>query len=122
MTENKATFVKELYKLVSQHTSEWSGITDMTYLQHSNGEEYVYITYKTDNPGVGPQRRFCVTASSCSGILDDFLRNCNKAPWMSGTDKIDPASPCLTCQYKNVCGDFSRSQPCTGYAEESQED
>lgn len=77
MRENKASFVKKFCELVKNNTMEYADIIDMTYEKEDSGEEYIYVTYKSNC-----QRRICVTASSCAAIMLDFLNNINHAEWL----------------------------------------
>lgn len=77
MRENKAVFVKKFCELVRDNTMEYADIIDMTYEKEDSGEEYIYVTYKSNC-----QRRICVTASSCAAIMLDFLNNINHAEWL----------------------------------------
>ena len=77
MKENKASFVKKFCELVRNNTMEYADLIDMTYEKEDSGEEYIYVTYKSNC-----QRRICVTASSCAAIMLDFLNNINHAEWL----------------------------------------
>ena len=82
--ENKALFTKKLFILLSQNTRAYADVTDMTYRDEPGGE-YIYITYNND-----AQRRIDVTASSCTGILEDFIKQSHKDNWVHGDQKITP--------------------------------
>lgn len=86
-TENKADFVRKFFLLISENTSYFSDLYDMAYVKETNGEEYIYATYKNTNRETGevtpgPQRRICVTADSCKAIIQDFVTQIGSAPWV----------------------------------------
>ena len=78
MKEDKTLFVEKLNELIS-YTHKWSDIDRLVYIQDEHGEEWVYAQYNN-----GCQRRVCVSADSCSGILVDFSTRIDSAEWVHG--------------------------------------
>lgn len=81
MKENKALFVRQLHNLIMQ-TSEFSDIIALQYINDKDGE-WIYAFYES-----GSQKKIDITASSCRGIMEDFLNQINKNDWIPPEKRV----------------------------------
>lgn len=79
MTENKKEFVKKLEELLK--TTRTYG--DIEELVLTDDENYIYAMLEDGHL----QRQVFVAGDNCAGILYDFVRQYDKAPWLRSFNK-----------------------------------
>ena len=72
----KAQFVKEFSNFLKNNVSEFHDLKSLVYVDDNN-HEWLYVNYNSYS-----QKRINVSMDSDYGIMLDFFKNVEDAPWL----------------------------------------
>ncbi|HOY90359.1 MAG TPA: hypothetical protein PK891_01430 [Bacteroidales bacterium] len=78
---SKAAFVKAFSDFLKENVPYYEDIDGLVYVE-KKGDEWVYVNYRSYS-----QKRINVAADSETGIMIDFFRHENDAPWITPIDE-----------------------------------